>query len=80
MKTIKTEVTREYNKNGQLSIEEYRLEGKRHNPNGPAFRGWYADGQLSIEEYWINDKQLTKEEFNNRIEVNGKKYILLEIV
>ena len=90
MKTIKAEVTWQYYENGQLGYESYWIDDKRHNPNGPAFRGWDVNGQLRDEEYWIDGKLLTKEEFENRnappscngkvVEIDGKKYQLREVM
>ena len=56
MKTIKAEVTWTYYENGQLECEEYYIEGKRHNPNGPAYIAWCENGQLKCESYYIEDK------------------------
>jgi antitoxin component YwqK of YwqJK toxin-antitoxin module len=115
MKTEKYELIRQYHKNGQLYYEAYRLNGKRHNTTGPAYKEWYDNGKLSCESYWINgelhningpayrcwygngqlgceeyfieDKKLTKEQFENRkncienkvVEIDGKKYKLVNI-
>ena len=56
MKTEKAEVIWEYRDNGQLAYEEYCINGKRHKPNGPAYRYWHENGQLACEQYWINGK------------------------
>jgi antitoxin component YwqK of YwqJK toxin-antitoxin module len=56
MNKIKLEYICEYYANGQLAYEEYRLNGKLHNPNGPAVRGWHENGQLWYEEYRLNGK------------------------
>ena len=56
MKTVKAEVTWTYYKNGQLRSEEYRIDGKNHNENGPAYRSWYDNGKLRSESYYINGK------------------------
>ena len=37
--------------------EQYYLNGKFHNPNGPAYRSWYENGQLYLEEYHLNDQR-----------------------
>ena len=57
------------NSNG---VKEWWINGERHRENGPAIER--PDGS----KYWyINGKQLTEEEFNNRMKnflvVNGKK-------
>ena len=89
MKTEKLEVIREYFDNGQwLYSEQYYLDGKLHNPHGPAIRSWYENGQLESETYFLNGKRLTKEAFEARnkpscngkiVEIDGKKYKLTEI-
>lgn len=57
MNKIKLDYICEYHDNGQLFYEEYRLNGKRHNPNDPAYRSWYDNGQLSLESYWLNGER-----------------------
>jgi antitoxin component YwqK of YwqJK toxin-antitoxin module len=58
---------RRWYENGQLDREEYCLNNKRHNPNGPAYRRWYENGQLACEEYCLNDEELTKEQFEAKM-------------
>jgi len=61
--------------------KEWRLNGKRHREDGPAIE------RASYKEWWLNDKQLTEEEFNTRnetcegkvVEIDGKRYELKEI-
>ena len=75
MKTIKLDVELTYWDNGQLEREVYKLNGKLHNPHGPAFRSWDGShGKLDAEIYSLNGNELTKEEFENRDKyyVNGK--------
>jgi len=58
------------------------LEGQLHRVDGPA-REW-ADGD---KEWYLNGKRLSEEEFNKRtkscsgkiVEIDGKKYKLIEI-
>ena len=45
--------TWKYYSNGQLLSEEYLINGKFHNPNGPAYRYWHSNGQLKYEQYLI---------------------------
>jgi len=40
--------------NGQIEREEYYLNGRRHNPDGPACKYWYDNGQIEHEAYWLN--------------------------
>ena len=53
---IELQCVHETNNNGQLISESFWLNGKRHNPNGPAYREWNTQGQLIIEDYFINGK------------------------
>jgi len=43
--------------NGQIEYEEYYLNNKLHNPEGPAFKSWYDNGQIKYEEYYLNGKR-----------------------
>ena len=36
--------------------EYYCLNGRLHNPNGPAYRSWYENGQLACEQYVLNGR------------------------
>ena len=66
MREVKLQVNQQFYDNGQIYFEEYRLNGKPHNENGPAARSWWKNGKIRHEQYWINGKQLSKEEFENR--------------
>ena len=37
------------------NCERYYLNGKLHNPNGPAIKEYHDNGQLAYEEYYINN-------------------------
>jgi antitoxin component YwqK of YwqJK toxin-antitoxin module len=41
---------------GQLSCEDYWLNGNRHNAAGPAYRSWHSNGQLEYEAYYLSGK------------------------
>mgnify|MGYP000873933579 CR=1 FL=1 len=56
MRTENLTVKREWHKNGQISYEEYWINGEKHNTEGPAFRSWYKNGQIHSKVYWINGK------------------------
>ena len=89
MKTETLKVKREWYENGKLYCEEYWLNGKHHNTEGPAYRYWYDNGKLRYESYWLKGKELSKEEWEKQrktnscngkvIEIDGKKYQLKEI-
>lgn len=40
--------------NGQLSCEEWRVNGLFHRLDGPALRWWYKRGRLEREAWYIN--------------------------
>jgi len=42
--------------NGNLQSIEYRLNGKLHNPNGPALRKFFEDEEIKVIEYRLNGK------------------------
>lgn len=54
MKTVTLECEQTY-ADGKIYSEEYRLGGKTHNENGPAYRTWYESGQLQTEQYLISE-------------------------
>jgi hypothetical protein len=66
--------------------KEWWIDNKRHREDGPAIE--WADG---TKAWWINGKELTEEEFlrqtkkstsscNNKVvEIDGKKYRLMEV-
>ena len=58
---------------GSDRYKEYHIEGKYHRLDGPAMIFPYGE-----EEYWINDKHLTKEQFEvhpERLKFLGKGYL-----
>ena len=57
MKKVEAKVVWTYHENGNSAHEEYRIDDKYHNPNGPAYRSWYDNGKLEYEEYWIDNKR-----------------------
>ena len=56
MKKVEAKVVWKYYDNGKLEYEAYYIDGKLHNPNGPAYRSWYKNGNLATEECRIDDK------------------------
>jgi len=77
---------RRWDDSGVLVREEYWLNDKYHNEHGPAYRRWDDSGVLKCEEYWLNGKELTKEEWQRKINpdsclgkvvtVDGRQYRL----
>lgn len=58
-----------YFNTGEIHYVEYWLEGKRHRLDGPAVQRFgHKDRKrvLNWEEYWVDGRQFTKEEFDNR--------------
>lgn len=53
-----------FHNNGRLYCEIYYLNGKRHNPNGPAYQLWHASGRLFREEYYLNGIYYSKREYD----------------
>lgn len=54
-------VDRWWHENGQLWSEENYKDGKIDGVS----RQWYENGQLEYEKYYINDKEVSKEEYEN---------------
>jgi hypothetical protein len=50
-------------KNGQKQYEWWYKDGKCHRLDGPAVQRWDENGNKIGEEYFINDKELTPNEF-----------------
>jgi len=76
-----------YRKDGSVSSESYRIDGKRHRVDGPAYIDYYEDGSVRYEGYYIDDKYYTKEEWKTKtttcsgkvVEIDGIKYKLTEV-
>jgi len=49
MKPVELKRTQKYRDNGQVYYEEYFLNSKLHNDNGPAYREYYDNGQVKFE-------------------------------
>ena len=43
-----------YYDNGNISSEQYFLNGKYHRENGPAIIRYYQDGKIEHESYYLN--------------------------
>jgi hypothetical protein len=53
---------------GFVINESYYLNGKKHNPIGPAIRLKFSLNGCWTNSYYINDKYITKEIFINNLE------------
>ena len=47
----------EYYDNGDIQSITYKIRGKIHRENGPAYQAWNTKGVLIISTYYINDKR-----------------------
>jgi len=56
-----------YNKDGTIEREYYYLNGKYHREDGPADIWYNKDGTIDREIYCLNSKELTKEQFENKM-------------
>ena len=52
--------------NGNIEIEAYRVDGKLHRTDGPAYIRYYEDGNIESESYLVDGK---------RYRTNGPAYI-----
>lgn len=54
---------REFDLNGVLCYESYSINSDWHREDGPA-RIWYSeDGTIYRKEFWLNNKELTENEW-----------------
>ena len=53
--------------NGQERYRTYYVDGTFHNTEGPTYQAWYRDGQKAYSEYRLNGKELTKEEWEKKV-------------
>lgn len=56
-------VEREHHENGQLRGEYYYLNGKLHNPHGPAIRAWRRNVTTPVEYYFLNGNIVPRMEY-----------------
>ena len=66
---------------GQLWCKEYWINGKLHNPNGPAIELYYDNGQLNNKSYYLNGKRHNPngpayEHYFNNGELEHKAYYI----
>ena len=57
----KLECEKGFYDNGELMWEEWFLDGKRHNEEGPAIICYKRDGSVEWEEWWLNGKRHNEE-------------------
>ena len=62
-----------YHGTKKIYKEYYTLNGKLHREDGPAYIRYYKNGNISNERYCINDKYLTKQEFDKYIRKRDSK-------
>ena len=49
---------------GKKEMEKWMKHGMLHRLDGPAWIYYYTDGKIRTADYFINDKEYTKEEFD----------------
>lgn len=55
-----------WHENGQLSCQQFCINGVLHNPNGPTVQTWYSDGQQNYQRFWLNGEYLTEAEWKTQ--------------
>ena len=71
--------------NGQLRYREFRVDGKLHRLDGPAYEFWHENGQLDYRQFWVDGKPVDELPVvkplvttcdGKTVDIDGKKYIL----
>jgi hypothetical protein len=82
----------EYYENGQIEYQEWLVNGKRHNENGPAHINYYKNGQIHYQSWKINGEfhnengpAIIRYYENGKIEyqswyINGERLSVTEII
>ena len=63
----KLECEKGFYDNGELMWEEWFLDGKRHNEEGPAIICYKRDGSVEWEEWWLNGVEYSEEEWRDLV-------------
>lgn len=64
-----------YDINGKKEMEKWMKHGMLHRLDGPAWVYYYEDGSLASVDYFINDKEYTKEEYEQYIKDMNKEQL-----
>jgi antitoxin component YwqK of YwqJK toxin-antitoxin module len=65
-----------YNLNGNVWYKLYYLNGNRHREDGPAIIRYHENGNVWYEEYYLNGRELTKDEWYQRLTTKQKVNLL----
>jgi antitoxin component YwqK of YwqJK toxin-antitoxin module len=65
-------VSYDYDTGSIVEVEVYYLDGKLHREDGPAIIYYDEDGNIEYKEYWLNDEELTEQEWFNQISIENK--------
>jgi antitoxin component YwqK of YwqJK toxin-antitoxin module len=61
-----------YYSNGSVASRVYYFNNKWHKEDGPAYVSYDRNGDIVYKEYWLNDKELTEEEWFNQLSIENK--------
>jgi antitoxin component YwqK of YwqJK toxin-antitoxin module len=65
-----------YNENGSIRYECYIINRKHHREDGPAIIRYHENGNVWYEEYYLNGRELTKDEWYQRLTTKQKVNLL----
>jgi antitoxin component YwqK of YwqJK toxin-antitoxin module len=58
---MKPKLKEEFYVNGEVLRQEWHLNGKHHNEEGPAYISYYENGKLRFQEWCLNGKTHNEE-------------------
>jgi antitoxin component YwqK of YwqJK toxin-antitoxin module len=53
---MKPELKETFYPNGNVEFQEWYLNGKIHNEEGPAYIRYHENGKVEYQEWWVNGK------------------------
>jgi antitoxin component YwqK of YwqJK toxin-antitoxin module len=65
-------VKKEYSDNGNILYESHYSNGRHHREDGPAHIKYYPDGNIEHKEYYLNNNELTEQEWFNQLSIENK--------
>jgi antitoxin component YwqK of YwqJK toxin-antitoxin module len=65
-------VSYDYDTGSIVEVEVYYINGKHHREDGPAVIYYDEDGNIEYKEYWLNDEELTEQEWFNQLSIESK--------
>ena len=63
----KLDYEKDFYDSGELMWEEWKLNGERHNEEGPAFIGYRRDGSVWWETWWLDGVKYSEEEWRDLV-------------